>query len=411
MSKAQFVLARELIKEKNYDGARALLVTVDHPLAAEWLAKLDRLAPTQADGAAGASASSDGDAFAADMLSIDDLLRLDAPASAASAAPPVAPKRPKAAKPEPAVLDYAAPVDAEVAPLSPNPIPAPASSSHAAFRRPGTTETPPSRPEMPEAPKIRNVQAKSASTANGKKTPAKAVPVKASASRAPAPATNAQGATAASVMALAQPAPKATWMDYANWLLLGRPLPGQEEKDRQHNRPPVDDRTPLGDDEAVDWRNLPSRLSGAQASDMPWLSGKIDARGSNDYGRVATITGAPAARGPAGDSLDWDFSGELPPPTTEAEYDEDERFRAEEDERVRARKGGHKLFDGLNMIFVGLFSFGVFAFIYTTRQAAMPEGETYTIGSEAAFVLFGLVLLVLGVWRIFRPEKTPASSA
>lgn len=37
--------AKELIQEKRYDEARALLKTVDHPTAREWLKKLDRIAP------------------------------------------------------------------------------------------------------------------------------------------------------------------------------------------------------------------------------------------------------------------------------------------------------------------------------------------------------------------------------
>ena len=48
MSKAQFIAARGLIYDKEYDAARELLLTIDHPLAEEWLAKLDRIAP--ADG-------------------------------------------------------------------------------------------------------------------------------------------------------------------------------------------------------------------------------------------------------------------------------------------------------------------------------------------------------------------------
>ena len=60
MSKAKFVVARELIKEENYEAARALLVTIDHPLAADWLAKLDRLAPAQAAGELGDVVDADG---------------------------------------------------------------------------------------------------------------------------------------------------------------------------------------------------------------------------------------------------------------------------------------------------------------------------------------------------------------
>lgn len=41
MSKAKMEAARELIQEKKYDEARAILRTVDHPLATEWLGKID----------------------------------------------------------------------------------------------------------------------------------------------------------------------------------------------------------------------------------------------------------------------------------------------------------------------------------------------------------------------------------
>jgi len=37
--------ARQLITERRYDEARALLQTIDHPTAREWLAKLDQVAP------------------------------------------------------------------------------------------------------------------------------------------------------------------------------------------------------------------------------------------------------------------------------------------------------------------------------------------------------------------------------
>ncbi len=43
MSKAKMEAARELIKEKQYDEARAILRTVNHPLAAEWIAKIDAI--------------------------------------------------------------------------------------------------------------------------------------------------------------------------------------------------------------------------------------------------------------------------------------------------------------------------------------------------------------------------------
>jgi len=46
MSKAKFAAAKELIDEKQYDEARAILKTIDHPTAREWEAKLAKIAPT-----------------------------------------------------------------------------------------------------------------------------------------------------------------------------------------------------------------------------------------------------------------------------------------------------------------------------------------------------------------------------
>lgn len=42
---ARMTEARDLIQAKRYDEARAILRTVDHPKAAEWLAKIDEIAP------------------------------------------------------------------------------------------------------------------------------------------------------------------------------------------------------------------------------------------------------------------------------------------------------------------------------------------------------------------------------
>src|SRR5688572_6498153 len=47
MSKVKMQAASELIKEKRYDEARALLEQVDHPTAREWLHKLDQLSPSK----------------------------------------------------------------------------------------------------------------------------------------------------------------------------------------------------------------------------------------------------------------------------------------------------------------------------------------------------------------------------
>lgn len=46
--KEQFAKAKVLIEQKQYDKARALLITIDHPTANTWLAKLDVIAPAQA---------------------------------------------------------------------------------------------------------------------------------------------------------------------------------------------------------------------------------------------------------------------------------------------------------------------------------------------------------------------------
>ncbi len=45
MSKAKFAAAKELIDEKKYDEARAILRTLDHPAARDWEAKLDKIDP------------------------------------------------------------------------------------------------------------------------------------------------------------------------------------------------------------------------------------------------------------------------------------------------------------------------------------------------------------------------------
>lgn len=43
MSKAKFQAAKELIGQKKYTEARAILKTIDHPKAKEWLVRLDKL--------------------------------------------------------------------------------------------------------------------------------------------------------------------------------------------------------------------------------------------------------------------------------------------------------------------------------------------------------------------------------
>lgn len=46
--KEKLTKARDLIQDKRYDEARAILRTVDHPTALEWLSKIDQIAPIPA---------------------------------------------------------------------------------------------------------------------------------------------------------------------------------------------------------------------------------------------------------------------------------------------------------------------------------------------------------------------------
>lgn len=45
MSKEKFAAAKELIIEKKRNEARRILLTIEHPTARDWEAKLDRIAP------------------------------------------------------------------------------------------------------------------------------------------------------------------------------------------------------------------------------------------------------------------------------------------------------------------------------------------------------------------------------
>ncbi len=49
LSKAKMQAARELILEKQYDAARAVLITVNEPTAHQWLDKLDEIAPIESE--------------------------------------------------------------------------------------------------------------------------------------------------------------------------------------------------------------------------------------------------------------------------------------------------------------------------------------------------------------------------
>lgn len=51
MSKELMIQARELIMDKRYDEARALLQQIDHELARQWLEKLDEIAPVESQSA------------------------------------------------------------------------------------------------------------------------------------------------------------------------------------------------------------------------------------------------------------------------------------------------------------------------------------------------------------------------
>jgi|GEM_PF-2479051 hypothetical protein len=47
MSQERLLQAKKLIQQKRYEEARKLLTTIDHPLARDWLDKLDRITPAR----------------------------------------------------------------------------------------------------------------------------------------------------------------------------------------------------------------------------------------------------------------------------------------------------------------------------------------------------------------------------
>jgi hypothetical protein len=47
MSREKLVRARELIEQQRYSEARAILHSIDHPIAHKWLARLDEIAPDE----------------------------------------------------------------------------------------------------------------------------------------------------------------------------------------------------------------------------------------------------------------------------------------------------------------------------------------------------------------------------
>lgn len=68
--KEKLVQARNLIKEKRYDEARVILKQIDHPMATEWLNKIDMLAPAPAAKGtkrSGANSRGESDGVGADV--------------------------------------------------------------------------------------------------------------------------------------------------------------------------------------------------------------------------------------------------------------------------------------------------------------------------------------------------------
>lgn len=49
-TKEKMIEAQQLIKARQYDDARRILVKIDHPKATEWLAKIDKVAPVKKTG-------------------------------------------------------------------------------------------------------------------------------------------------------------------------------------------------------------------------------------------------------------------------------------------------------------------------------------------------------------------------
>jgi len=45
MSKAKFAVAKEFIQDEDYDSARIILQSLNHPTAKKWLARIDELDP------------------------------------------------------------------------------------------------------------------------------------------------------------------------------------------------------------------------------------------------------------------------------------------------------------------------------------------------------------------------------
>lgn len=71
--KEQMLRARELIKQKRYDDARAILFTVNHPTAQQWLAKLDEIDPPFGDSGDGFASTSASAANASYSSSLPNL--------------------------------------------------------------------------------------------------------------------------------------------------------------------------------------------------------------------------------------------------------------------------------------------------------------------------------------------------
>lgn len=136
MIKEQLLQARELIQQKRYADARAILQRIDHPTAHKWLAKLDELRGTETGTAPPLPDPDDHDAIRARLLQARDhiyqrefeaaralltgldhptaqkwLARLDDAAAAAEAESQPAPAAPPAPAPKPESAPEAAASD------------------------------------------------------------------------------------------------------------------------------------------------------------------------------------------------------------------------------------------------------------------------------------------------------------
>jgi hypothetical protein len=75
MIKKQLIQARDLIKQKRYDDARAILQRINHPTARDWLTKLNKLAPPPPATSGQAKPAPDAGEVKAQLLHARDLIR------------------------------------------------------------------------------------------------------------------------------------------------------------------------------------------------------------------------------------------------------------------------------------------------------------------------------------------------